>query len=785
MAGSILGTRVARVEDKNLLLGKATYVDNLEYSGALHCHFVRSTMARARLASIDVAQAKAHPGVHSVWLQKDLGTEPFVIFFALNPKLLRNALATSEVNFVGEPIVMIVAETRAIAADAAEKVVIEYEELDPVVDLERAFDDGAPVLDPQVPRNLAASVMAGNDPDPLAGSDLVVRARIENQRMAVVPMEPSSIAVIPARDGALMTVYVSTQMPHMLHSKLSSILHVPQEEMRVISPNVGGGFGGKAGVTAEYVAVAAAALKAGMALRWIETREENFLTMQGRAQVQFVELGLSSDGAIVGLRARMIGDAGAYGGFGGALVIGSTKSMAQGVYRIPKISFAAAVASTNTSPVGALRGAGRPEATSFMERIIDLGAAELGIDPVEFRRKNLLANDIFPYQTLMGPTYDSGDYGAALDRALEIAGYEELREEQKRRRMRNDPIALGIGVSCYVEVTGAGGGGEFGGVEITPEGGAIIRVGTSGHGQGHQTTFSMLVTDTLQIPVEKITFIQSDTSEVPHGGGTGGSRSLQMGGSAVGQAAKAVLEIAKTITATHFEANPEDVILSEDGALSIAGSPEFSMTWPEVRQSGVQQGIELAYRGDFTQNGSTFPFGAHVSVVEVDTETGKVVPIRHVAVDDCGRVLNPLVVEGQQHGGIAQGIAQALLEKISYDEYGNCQNTSLAEYLMPSAAEMPSFEVANTETPSPLNPLGAKGIGESATVGSTPAVQNAVVDALSHLGVRHVEMPASPETVWRAIQLGAKATYWREPPQIFEEIAKQAKPQDEIEEVDI
>ncbi len=785
MAGSILGTRVTRVEDKNLLLGKATYVDNFEFPGALHCHFVRSTVARARIVSIDVSAAKSYPGVSSVWLDEDLGTGAFMIFFALNPNLLRRALARGEVNFVGEPIVMIVAETREIAADAAEKVVIEYQELPPVVDLEHAFDPGAPQLDAKVPRNLAASVVAGNDSDPLAGSDVVVRARIENQRMAVVPMEPSSIAVLPGQNGGPHTVYVSTQMPHFLHTKLSSILGITPAEMRVISPNVGGGFGGKAGVTAEYVAVAAAALKSGTALRWIESREENILNMQGRAQVQFVELGLKTDGTIVGMQARMIGDAGAYGGFGGGLVVGSTKSMAQGVYRIPKISFVAAVASTNTSPVGALRGAGRPEATAFLERIIDLGAATLGIDPVEMRRKNLLANDIFPYKTLMGPTYDSGNYSAALDRALEIADYSSLRAEQARRRLNKDKVELGIGISCYVEVTGAGGGAEFGAVEITPAGGAVVRVGTSGHGQGHQTTFSMLVADTLKIPLEKIEFIQSDTAEVPRGGGTGGSRSLQLGGSAVGEAAKAVLEIAKSIVATHFEASPDDISIADDGKLSVAGSPEYALAWSEVREAGLHQGVELAYQGDFNQKGATFPFGAHVSVVEVDTETGKVKPIRHIAVDDCGRVLNPLVVEGQQHGGIAQGIAQALLEKVNYDAYGNCLNPTLAEYLVPSAAEMPSFEVANTETPSPLNPLGAKGIGESATVGSTPAVQNAIVDALSHLGVRHVEMPASPETVWMAIQKGSQASLWHEPPQIFQEILASKPSEQAPAEVDI
>ncbi len=507
-------------------------------------------------------------------------------------------------------------------------------------------------------------------------------------------------------------------------------------------------------------------------MKWVETRSENLVAMpHGRGQVQYVELGLRRDGSMVGLRCRMIGDGGAYGGFGGGLVAGPTRSMAQGVYDIPKISFQAAVTVTNTTPMGAFRGAGRPEAAAFLERIVDMAALELDLDPVELRRKNFLRPEVFPYTTIMGSTYDNGDYDLALREAVRIAGYEDLRAEQAERRRRGDPKLLGIGISSYVEVTAGGGGGEWGRVDIDPDGGATVLVGTSAHGQGHATSFSMIVADRLGIPMERIRFIQSDTALVPKGGGTGGSRSLQLGGSAVHGATEAVLARAQQLVADRIEAAPEDIVVTEDGRLGVAGSPSSAMDWAEVARVAGAGGDPLSAVFDFRSPGSTYPFGAHVAVVEIDSETGLVELVRHVAVDDCGRVLNPLIVEGQQHGGIAQGVAQALFEQFVYDEAGNPLTSTLAEYAMPSAAELPFFEASNTETPTPLNPLGAKGIGESATVGSTPAVQNAVVDALSHLGVRHLNMPCTPERVWRAIEdarTGHRAPPWREPPEIFD-----------------
>jgi carbon-monoxide dehydrogenase large subunit len=461
--------------------------------------------------------------------------------------------------------------------------------------------------------------------------------------------------------------------------------------------------------------------------------------------------------------------------------------MAQGVYDIPAIRFDAAVAVTNTTPMGAFRGAGRPEAAEFLERMMDLASVELGIDPVELRRRNLLPAFSESYRTVMGTTYDVGDYRKCLDEVLRVAGYGELRAEQAARRAAGDRWQLGIGVAVYVEVT-AGGEGEFSGLEVHTDGTASIRVGTSGHGQGHATSFSMIVSDTLGIPMEDIRFVQSDTAAVPRGEGTGGSRSLQLAGSAVLGAAEQVLDQAKALVAAELEANAADIVVHDGGRLGVAGVPARAFSWAEV--AGLAAGAStsadsesasglLAAELDFKQEGATFPFGAHVSVVEVDTETGQVRPLRHVAVDDCGRIVNPMLVAGQQHGGIAQGISQALWEEILFDADGNPLTATFADYSIPSAAEFPSFETSNTETPTFRNPLGAKGIGESGTIGSTPSVHNAVIDAVSHLGVRHIPMPCTPERVWRAITAaaaggpGAEAggrPLWSEPPVFFDHL---------------
>jgi carbon-monoxide dehydrogenase large subunit len=487
--------------------------------------------------------------------------------------------------------------------------------------------------------------------------------------------------------------------------------------------------------------------------------------------VQYAELGLRQDGTITGLRLRVVGDAGAYAGFGGALAMGPTYSMAQGVYRIPKIGYDAAVALTNTTPVGAFRGAGRPEAAALLERVIDLAARELELDPVDIRRRNFLAPEEFPLTTVVGTPYDTGDYRRALDEALRRADYQGLRAEQARRRESGSRKALGIGLASYVEITAGGMSSEWASVTVHPDGTATASAGTSAHGQGHATSFAMLVSDRLGIPVESIKFVQSDTAVVPRGFGTGGSRSLQVGGTAVHTAAGKVLEQARELAAELLEAAPRDLAVTEDGSgVGVAGVPDRMVSWSRLARVAEERGGRLGAELDFNQGAATFPFGTHVSVVEVDLDTGFVTPLRHVAVDDCGRVLNPLIVRGQQHGGIAQGIAQALWEHMRFDAEGNPITGTLADYTVPTAADLPPYEVASTETPTPLNELGAKGIGEAATIGATPAVQNAVIDALAHLGVRHVDMPCTPERVWRAIRSaanGGSPVPWREPPAIF------------------
>ena len=567
-------------------------------------------------------------------------------------------------------------------------------------------------------------------PDPLVGADVIVRGRFENQRVAVVPMEGAAIAVVPGDDGLghSLTVHVGCQMPHMIRMVAAGMCGVDMNELRVIAPHVGGAFGAKHWSPEANVVMAVVA-QLGRPVRWIEGRSENLVAMtHGRAQVQYVELGLKRDGTFVGLRCRVIADAGAYPGFGGTLAMGSTRLMAQGVYKIPKIRFEVNTVLTNATPLGAYRGAGRPEAAAMLERIVDMAADELGMDPAALRRHNMFEPDDFPYTTVTGATYDSGDYDLSLTKALELAGYDDLLADQAARRERGDVKQLGVGVAVYVETTG-GAGSEFSSIDVHTDGTATLKAGTSAHGQGHATAFSQIVSAELGIPLEKITYVQSDTALVARGSGTGGSRSLQLGGSSVLEVSHLMRDKVRELAAEMLEASVDDIVISDDGKVGVAGVPSTALSWAELATKADEQGDPLSIEHDFKQAGSTFPFGAHVAIVEVDTETGRVALLRHIAVDDCGTILNPLLVDGQVHGGLASGISQALWEHFVYDDDGNPLTSTLAEYPMPSAAEFPSFEAAHTETASPLNPLGAKGIGESATVGSTPAVQNAVVDA--------------------------------------------------------
>ncbi|MCU1500842.1 MAG: putative carbon monoxide dehydrogenase large subunit [Ilumatobacteraceae bacterium] len=788
MAGSILGTRVLRTEDPELLFGVGAYVSDLPLVAPLHVAFVRSEMAHARIVGIDTSAAVASPGVVAVWTAAELGVAPHHGMVKVHNDFARAPLATDRVRFVGDGIVAVFAESSTAARDAAELVIVDYEPLPAVVSPEEALGEDAPLLFEAHGNNIAISSTDPHNPDIFAEADVVVRGRYVNQRIAVAPMEPHAAAAEVGDDGRL-TMYGSTQMPHLLQSQLAAALGLPLSQVHVITPHVGGGFGGKAGIYPEQTIVAKAAMDLGRPVLWTATRSEDMCTLShSRAQIQYVELGCKRDGTFTGLRVRLVGDAGAYPGVGAFLPAG-TRRMSNGTYRFPAIQFDVAVALTNTTPTGAYRGAGRPEATALLERAVDHAALVLGMDPIELRRMNLLTDDVFPFTTLTGVTYDSGRYSFPLDEAARFAGYEELRAEQTARRKAGDRMLLGIGVSAYVEITAGGGASEYGSVAIHDDGSATVMAGTSAHGQGHQTAFSMILSSRTGIPIERIRLVQSDTDLVRSGGGTGGSRSLQLGGSAVLQATEAMVDKARHLAANLLEANVDDIVVdTETGTVGVAGVPASALDWatlaaaaataPEGVIDTADGALGLAAQLDFDQGEATFPFGAHIAVVEVDSETGKVTLLRHVAVDDCGTVLNPLLVEGQQHGGVAAGISQALYEQIAFDEIGNPITGNFADYAIPSAAEFPFFEVHSTETPTPLNPLGAKGIGEASTIGSTPAVQNAVIDALSHLGVRHLDLPCTSESVWQAIAdaaTGALRDPWREPPAIFAKLAEGQK----------
>jgi carbon-monoxide dehydrogenase large subunit len=775
--GSILGTEVRRVEDPELVRGHGTFVDNLQVEGKAHAIFVRSPFAHAEITAIDTEAAESAPGVLGVFTSEHLGTDPLRSFADVHEKAGRAALAVDKVRYVGDPVALVVAETRAQAMDAAELVDVDYDDLPAVSDVEDALVDGAPLQFEEIGSNVATQRADKEGADVLADAAHVTRVRMVNQRIATAPIEGHAILVDPTAEP--LTVWISTQHPHMARDLLAAAGGLEKDEIRVIAPHVGGAFGGKAGSTTEHAAVLLAAQRLGRPVTWSETRSEAMLSMHGRGQVQYAEIGFDDDARITGLRLRVIGECGAYAGFGGALAVGPSYLMATGPYVVPKLRFDAVGVMTNTSPVGAFRGAGRPEAAAALERAMDVAAVELGLKPEELRRRNLMGKDAFPYSTLTGMTYDSGDYLLPLERALELAGVDELRAEQQRRREAGDPQQLGIGIATYVEITGFG-GSELGSVQVQPDGSAVVMSGTSAHGQGHATSFSMIASDRLGIPLDRITYRQSDTAIVKTGGGTGGSRSLQIGGSAVAKASEELREKAIEVAARMLEAAPDDVTL-EGGTFAVAGVPDSGLGWAEVAAYAHEHDGELGVETDFTLPAATFPFGAHVSVVEVDTDTGRVVPLRHIAVDDCGTVLNPLIVRGQQHGGAVQGISQALWEEMVYDEDGTPLTGTFAAYTMPTAADTIALEVSNTETPSPHNPLGAKGIGESATIGSTPAVQNAVVDALAHLGVRHIDLPCTPERVWRAIRAGGDADLWREPPSVFDHLSNDGGEPDIVE----
>jgi aerobic carbon-monoxide dehydrogenase large subunit len=750
---SILGTRVLRTEDPKFLTTGGEYTEDLvddRLTGAVHVFFVRSPLAHARITRIDLDAVRATPGVVAAYTAADLADlRPIPPTPGMNAEMTRTLLAADTVRYVGDPVAMVVVEDPYQGEDAVELVGVDYDPLPAVVDPRDAARDET-LLFPAAGTNTVVTYGEELDEHLFDGCEVVVTRTIHNQRVAPAPMESRAAAAVWGEDGRL-TAWVPNQGAQGTRGALARMLGVDRQQVRVVTPDVGGAFGAKFGADPEHAAVAWVARALGRPARWAETRYENLLGMtHGRAQHQTVTIGGRRDGTVLGYRLEVLQDAGAYPRMG-ALLPSLTRLMTPGTYEFPKVESYARSVVTNTTPIGAYRGAGRPEATAAVERAMDLFAAEIGMDPADVRRRNLLAPFTEPHPNGFGALYDSGDFPAALEKALDAAGYEDLRKEQAERRDRGDVVQLGIGLACYVEVTG--GGAESGApnenatVEVHPDGSATILTGTSPHGQGHQTAWAMLASEELGIPVEKITLKWGDTDLVPKGGGTGGSRSLQQGGVAVRQASQELLEVARERAADALEADPADLRFDvERSAFTVAGVAQAAVSLGSLAETE-----RLFVHTVFTAPGATFPFGAHVAVVEVDTETGRAVLRRLVAVDDAGVILNPLLAEGQRHGGIAQGAAQALLEEVVYDVDGNPLTASFADYPFLSPTEVPSFELVDMATPTTYNSLGAKGIGEAGSIGATPAVQNAVIDAVAHLGVRHIDMPTSPRTVWRAI----------------------------------
>src|SRR5215472_4954448 len=750
---SILGTRVIRIEDPRLLTAGGVYVDDLrepELAGAVRATFVRSTVAHARVTGIDASEALAQPGVVAVLTVADMtdmppppppaepdpDAPPPEGPMPMGGVWSEPLLAVDRVRFVGEPIALVLTDNTYQGVDAAELVSVDYEQLPAVPSIDAALAEES-LLFPDAGTNVCTKRDGDLSDDSIFdGCDVVVEGDVINQRVACLPMEGRSTAAAFA-DGKL-TVWTSTQNAQISRLILTAI-GLPPDAIRVVAPDVGGGFGAKIGVDRESILVAWAAKHTGRPVRWVETRNENLLAMtQGRAQVHHIKIGGTSDGHIKAYRLDVIQDTGAYARMSGFLPM-LTCLMAPGVYDIPALQTGYKVVMTNGTPISAYRGAGRPEAAATIERAVDWFAAAAGLDPVAVRKLNFIQPEQFPFVTKAGAPYDSGEYEAALDKVLAAAGYAELRAEQRRRREAGDVKQLGIGIASYVEITAAdAAAGETCKIEVHDDGTATVYTGSSAHGQGHHTAFAMLVQNELGIPMDKIEVIHGDTDLIPEGTGTYASRSLQLGGSAVHKAALEVKDEAAKKAAALFEAAEADVVLdAASGLWQVRGDPEKSLTWAQVASAG--EGGTLMANVLFTGDRPTFPFGSQLSVVEVDTETGKVTLLRHVTADDAGPVLNPLLMEGQRHGGIAQGAAQALCEEVLYDEDGNPLTSTLADYGAITAAELPSFELLRSETPTSVNPLGVKGIGEAGTIGATPAVQNAVIDALSHLGVRHID----------------------------------------------
>jgi aerobic carbon-monoxide dehydrogenase large subunit len=749
MGGSILGNRVLRKEDPKFLTVGGNYIDDMDeplLRGTAHVTYARSQVAHGTITSIDVSDALAMPGVIAVFTAADLELQPSPCAF--NPTVARTLLASGKVRFVGEPVVAVITEERSQGEDAAEAVVIDIEPLEALIASTTLIypDAGSNVV-----FDTTALGMPANTDDFFDGCEVVVSGRFMNQRVAPCPLEVRGSAAAWV-DGRLYQ-WISTQHAQGVKDAIVAANGLTADDVRIITPDVGGGFGAKIGASPEEVLLGAIAKRIDRPISWRETRSESMVGLvHGRGQLQYVKIGGTRDGKVSHYQLHAFQDCGAFGDMGMILAPFMTRPMSSAVYAIPNVECRTTSVITNGTPIGAYRGAGRPEATAAAERAMDMFAAEIGMDPTEVRRINLIPKFLEPHTTAIGQTYDVGDYELAMDKALDAADYKGLRAEQAARRARGDVKQLGIGVSVYVEITGGiPPFGDHAKIDVLEDGRAIIFTGSSPHGQGHDTAFSMIASDLTGIPMDRIELVWGDTDLTPVGGGTMGSRSLQHAGSAVHQAGVELVDQATKLAARLLEADEADVVLNKDlGSFHVAGTPALSKTWADLSVAMKADG-GLSQHTIYSAEGPTFPFGAHVAVVEVDTETGQVRHLRHVACDDAGRVLNPMLLDGQIHGGVAQGTAQALLEEVCYDKDGNPITSNLADYGMISAAELPSFQVIHMETPTPRNVLGAKGIGESGTIGSTPAVQSAVVDAVSHLGIRHIDMPATAERVWQAI----------------------------------
>ena len=767
-APKFIGAPIKRRDDPRLIQGLAHYVDDFNPPGTLHMACARSPYGKANIRSVDVSKAAAADGVVAVYTHeetKGIGPVPVGAVLPDAKVPVQPILADKQVLFAGEPVVAVIAETRYGALDAAALVEIDYEPLDAVVDLEAAVEPGSTKVHDDYESNEAFKWgLAGGDVEAgMKEADVIVKEKMTNVRVAPLALEPRGVLAhyLPGEDK--MTLWTSTQVPHKVRTLVAGQIGMPENRMRVIAPEVGGGFGSKLNIYREEALAAFATRELGVPIKWVESRSENFLTtIHGRGQVGEIEMGLKRDGTITAFRYNVLADCGAYYQLLTLAIFTLTGLMLPGPYKIDNIEMNATGVFTNKVATDAYRGAGRPEATYILERMMDIAAVELGMDPVELRRKNFPDKSEFPFSTSAGLSYDSGDYHLALDRALEAADYPAMRAQQEEAR--NDGRYLGIGFSTYVEICGMGPSAALGGqgwesarVRVEPTGKATVFSGASPHGQGQQTSFAQIVADGLGIDANDVTVVHGDTDVVPYGVGTFGSRGTVVGGSAVVYARDKVRAKMAKFAAMEFEADANDIEF-EDGRVFVRSAPEKSAGFADIAMMAysaialpedTDPGLEETHF--FEPSNFTFPFGTHIVLVEVDPETGDVEILRYVAVDDVGNMINPLLVHGQIHGGIAQGTGQALEEEMLYGEGGQPLNASFMHYALPKANRLPRFELLHTTTPTDVNPLGAKGVGEAGTIGSTPAVVNAVIDALSPFGITHIDMPLRPEKVWRAI----------------------------------